>query len=77
MPKDHPLRREEKWEHFLRERVVAGFRCEVKLTMSNRFFVFSLFTSRFCARCSELSLGLGITERLDLLLDLAESTQYQ
>ena len=47
VPKDHPLRREEKWEHFLGERVVAGFRCEVKLTMSNRFSFFSLFTSRF------------------------------
>jgi ribosome maturation factor RimP len=29
--KDHPLRREQKWERFLGEKVEAGFKCPVNM----------------------------------------------
>jgi hypothetical protein len=33
--KDHPLRREQKWERFLGEKVEAGFKCQVRILVQN------------------------------------------
>jgi hypothetical protein len=76
--KDHPLRREQKWERFLGEKVEAGFKCQmpVKIYIQNNILCDIFEISYICPLLSlEMRIRMGIEKSMDKLLDVAESTK--
>ena len=73
--KDHPLRREQKWERFLGEKVEAGFKCQVLILVLNN--IEALLRVRFPLFYLDMRVCLGIEKSMDKLLDLARSTKYR